>query len=197
MPTKVPCLAKWISAGLWVDLEASWALARGMPPLLLLANGVAMLVVVIVGTLRLVAPLLLLLFFVARFSLTGGLLLILLSGPSLTVVGGRVGSLSRCNALPFGLLLGCLLSIRVGVQVGGGSEGLDAVWLDESLDANDVYRAWLVWSGAAEAALSDAHQFCGGPIPTRGLVFGRESALFRVVRLAGRGVGAQGEESSR
>ena len=27
--------------------------------------------------------------------------------------------------------------------------------------------------------------FCGGPIPTRGLVLGRESALFRVVRLGG------------
>ena len=31
-PTKIPCLAKGISAGLWVDLEASWALASGKPP---------------------------------------------------------------------------------------------------------------------------------------------------------------------
>ena len=30
-PTKIPCLAKRMSAGLWVDLEASWALASGMP----------------------------------------------------------------------------------------------------------------------------------------------------------------------
>ena len=28
-PTKIPCLAKGISAGLWVDLEATWALASG------------------------------------------------------------------------------------------------------------------------------------------------------------------------
>ena len=28
-PTKILCLAKGISAGLWVDLEASWALASG------------------------------------------------------------------------------------------------------------------------------------------------------------------------
>ena len=28
-PTKVPCLAKKISAGLWVDLEEAWALATG------------------------------------------------------------------------------------------------------------------------------------------------------------------------
>ena len=31
-PTKMPCLAKGISAGLWVDLEAAWALARGSQP---------------------------------------------------------------------------------------------------------------------------------------------------------------------
>ena len=43
----------------------------------------------------------------------------------------------------------------------------------------------LVWSGAAEAALPDAHRFSGGPIPYRGLVLGRGNALFRVVRLGG------------
>ena len=31
-PTKIPCLAKGISAGLWVDLEVSWALASGKHP---------------------------------------------------------------------------------------------------------------------------------------------------------------------
>ena len=31
-PTKIPCLAKGISAGLWVDLEVSWALAIGRQP---------------------------------------------------------------------------------------------------------------------------------------------------------------------
>ena len=31
-PTKIPCLAKGISAGLWVDLEASWAAAVGRAP---------------------------------------------------------------------------------------------------------------------------------------------------------------------
>ena len=46
-------------------------------------------------------------------------------------------------------------------------------------------RAWLVWSGAAEAALADAYWFSGGPIPYRGLVLGRGNALFRVVRLGG------------
>ena len=31
-PTKIPCLAKGISAGIWVDLECSWALATGRQP---------------------------------------------------------------------------------------------------------------------------------------------------------------------
>ena len=31
-PTKIPCLAKAISAGLWVDLEAAWVCASGMLP---------------------------------------------------------------------------------------------------------------------------------------------------------------------
>ena len=59
-----------------------------------------------------------------RFSLTDGLLLFLLSG-SLTAVGGLVGSLSQCSALPSGLLLGFLLSIRVG---GSKSVEVQRVW---------------------------------------------------------------------
>ena len=64
----------------------------------------------------------------------------------------------------------------------------DALHLDESLDAGDVSRAWLVWSGAAGAALADAYRFSGGPLPGRGLVLGKGRALFRVVRLGGRRV---------
>ena len=89
-------------------------------------------------------------------------------------------------------LLGCLLLIRVGGPswlsfngFGSYDERLqfmsrhDAVQLDESLGANDV------WSGAAEAALADAFRFIGGSLPSRGFVLGRGSALFRVVRLGG------------
>ena len=61
----------------------------------------------------------------------------------------------------------------------------DALQLDESLNAGDVSRAWLVWSGAAEVALADAFRFSGGPVPTGGLVLGRCSALLRVVWLGG------------
>ena len=31
-PTKIPCLAKGTSAGLWVDLDAAWALVSGVQP---------------------------------------------------------------------------------------------------------------------------------------------------------------------
>ena len=31
-PTKISCLAKGISAGLWVDLEGAWASAAGLQP---------------------------------------------------------------------------------------------------------------------------------------------------------------------
>ena len=44
----------------------------------------------------------------------------------------------------------------------------DAVQLDESLGADDVSRAWLVWYGAAEAALADAYQFSQSSVPMRG-----------------------------
>ena len=57
--------------------------------------------------------------------------------------------------------------------------------LDESLDTDDVSLAELVWSRAAEAALGDAFRFSGGPLPSRGLVLGRGSAVLRVVRLGG------------
>ena len=61
----------------------------------------------------------------------------------------------------------------------------DALLLDESLDSGDVSRAWLVWSGAVEAALADAFRFSGGPLPSRGLVLDRSSASFRVIKLGG------------
>ena len=79
-----------------------------------LVSVIGVLVVGIVRILWLVALLLSLLFFPAGFSLTGGLLLILLLGLSLTVVGGLVGLLSLCRAHPFGLC--CWY--EYGVQVG-------------------------------------------------------------------------------
>ena len=50
---------------------------------------------------------------------------------------------------------------------------------------DDVSLAWAVWSKAAESALADAYRFSGGPLPPRGLVLGRGTALFRWVQLGG------------
>ena len=44
------------------------------------------------------------------------------------------------------------------------------------LDAGDVSHAWLVWSGAAEAALVEAYRFSGGPFLV-GVWFLAEGAL--------------------
>ena len=55
----------------------------------------------------------------------------------------------------------------------------------EALGADDVSMAWTVWSRAAESALLDAYRFSGGSLPSRSLVLGRGSSMFRVVRLGG------------
>ena len=109
-PTKIPCLAKRISACLWVDLEVSWALAAvgSLPPPV---NGIGVLVVVVVEILWLVALLLLLLCYIARYVLTGGSPLILLLGLFLIVTAGLVESFSRFGFLLSDLPLGCLLLI--------------------------------------------------------------------------------------
>ena len=109
-PTKIPCLAKVISAGLWVDLEASWAAAAGRDPAVTCkrtwdsdsGNRVIS---------RLDAHCVLLLFFLARFFVIGGFSLILLSEPGLLLIGGLLLLLSCVGLHLFGLHLGSLLLI--------------------------------------------------------------------------------------
>ena len=179
-PTKIPCLARGISAGLWVDFEEAWALAAGLQPTPTckrcwtaagghrrdfvigcpLAAAAAILSCKVQPD-RWIAPHFAIraLFDCSRWSC-------------------RVTQPVRRT--PFGVLLGCLLLIRVGaksVEVQRVWEiyderlqfmsRRDALLLDESLDADDVSRAWLVWSRAAESALADAFRFSGGPLPSR------------------------------
>ena len=107
-PTKIPCLAKGISAGLWVDFGEAWALAAGLHPAPTCKRGWTA-VGGHLGNLFLVVLLLLLLFFLAGFSQIGGLLFTWQSVLFLTTVGGRLGFCSLSSAPLFGLLLGCLL----------------------------------------------------------------------------------------
>ena len=112
-PTKIPCLAKGISAGLWVDLEGSWALATGKQPFSVSmrewgSSG---------GTRR---------FFLVGCPHSAAAVLSctveadrwisphLAVRALLTMTAGLVVSLSRFDFLLSGLLLGCLLLIRVG-----------------------------------------------------------------------------------
>ena len=97
-----------LGSGLILTLLGLWLVVR---ILLLPASVLGILVVVTGGTSWWVAPVLLLLFFLVRFSLTGGLSLILLLGPYVIAASGLVASLSRCSVLLSGLLLGCLLLI--------------------------------------------------------------------------------------
>ena len=159
-PTKIPCLAKLILAGLWVDLEEAWAIAPGSRP----------------------APTCKRSWSAAgghRRDFMVGCPLAVAAVLSCTVQADRwvaphlaVRTLVDCcsELLSLCSLLGCLLLIRVEVpslsqfkgfgrfmmSVFSFMSGQDALQLDESLDAGDVSRAWLVWSEAAEAALADA-----------------------------------------
>ena len=88
-PTKIPCLAKGISAGLSVDFEEAWALAAGLHPAPTCKR--------------------------AGFSLIGGSILTLRFVLFLTMVGGSPGLRSLFVVHTFGLPLGCLLWTRLGV----------------------------------------------------------------------------------
>ena len=101
-----------LGSGLLLKLLGLWLVVSSLLPL---ASAPGILLAVTGGTSWLVDPLLLLLlFFLVRFSLTGALLLILLLGPYLIAVGGLAGLLSPFGVLLSGLLLGCLLLVRVG-----------------------------------------------------------------------------------
>ena len=186
-----------MGSGLILRKLGPWLLACDLLPLV---GVLGAMVVVIESTLWLVALLLLLLlFFPARFSLVDGLLLILRLGLSfdccrwtcsVTQVVQR-SLLWPASWLPAVDKGRRSTSVEVQRVWEVYDERLhfvsrqDALQLDESLAADDVSRAWLVWSRAAEAALADAYRFSGGPLPSRGLLVGRSSASFRVVRLGG------------
>ena len=197
-PTKIPCLAKWISAGLWVDSGEAWALAAGLQPSPTCKRDWSS----TGGRRRILwlgALLLLLLFSPARFKLIGGLLLILRFGLFSTAVGGVAVLLSVCSVPPFGLPLGCLLLISLGVLSRLRFRGFGR--FVTCVSSSCLVRMLCCWMsplvlmmflkpGLSGLALLRLHllMLIGlvvGPLPSRGLVLGRGSASFRVVRLGG------------
>ena len=196
-PTKIPCLAKGISAGLWVDLEEAWALAAGVRPAVtckkawdsvgghrrdfMVGCPLAVAAVISCKVLngRWIAPhLARTLFDCCRWTC------------SVTHIVQRT-SLWPTSWLPAVDKSRGSKSVEVQRVWEVYDERLqfmshrDALLLDASLAAGDVSRAWAVWSGAVESALADAYRFSGGPLPSRGLVLGRGRASFRVVKLGG------------
>ena len=180
-PTKIPCLAKGISAGLWVDFEEAWALAAGLHP----APTCKRCWTAVGGHRRdfvLGCPL------AAASILSCKVQLDRWIDPHLAVRAffdcGRwdswVTQPVRCTPLWPASWLPIVDKTR-----GSKSAEVQRVWevyderlqfmsrrdallLDESLGLDDVSMAWTVWSRAAEAALADAFQFSGGPLPSRG-----------------------------
>ena len=113
-PTNIPCLAKGILAGLWVDQEVSWALATGRQPASTCmrgwGSGGGKRRDFMVGCPLAAAAVLSCTVQADRVDCSSSCC----SDPFLTMTAGLVGSLSRFGFLLSGLLLGCLLLIRVG-----------------------------------------------------------------------------------
>ena len=195
-PTKIPCLAKGISAGLWVDFGEAWALAAGLHP----APTCKRSWTAVGGHRR---------DFVLGCPLAAAAILSCSVQPDRWIAPhlavralfdyGRweswVPQPVRCTPLWPASWLPIVDKTR-----GSKSAEVQRVWevyderlqfmsrrdallLDESLGLDDVSMAWTVWSRAAEAALADAYRFSGGPLPSRGLVLGRGAASFRRVQL--------------
>ena len=197
-PTKIPCLTKGISAGLWVDFGEAWALGADLHPAPTCKRGwtavgghrrdfilgcplaAAAILSCKVQSDRWIAPHLALraLFDYGRWE-------------SWVTQAVRCTPLWPASWLPV-----------VDKSRGSKSVEVQRVWeiyderlqfmsrqdaslLDESLGRDDVSLAWAVWSWAAESALADAFRFSGGPLPSRGLVLGRGAALFRRLQLGG------------
>ena len=197
-PTKIPCLSKGISAGLWVDLECSWAFASGLPPAVTCKRSWGdsggnrrdfMVGCPLVAAAVNSCSVQLDRWIVPHHAVRASFLY-----SSWTC---RVSQPVRCTPLWPASWLPALDKTR-----GSKSVEVQRVWdvyderlqfmsredalnLDEALLNGDVSSAWMVWSSAAEKALADAFQLAGGPVPSRGQVLGRSMVRMRAVRLGG------------
>ena len=186
-PTKIPCLSKGISAGLWVDLESSWAFASGMPPAgnrwdfmvgcPLVAAAVSSCSVQLD---RWIVP-----HHAVRASFLYSSWTSQVSQP---VRRTPLWPASWLPALDKSRESKSVEVQRVWDVYDDRLQFMsreDALCLDEALLNGDVSSAWMVWSTSAEKALADASQLAGGPVPSRGLVLGRSMVRMRTVRLGG------------
>ena len=197
-PTKIPCLAKGISAGLWVDLEEAWALAAGLRPAVTCKKALDS-----VGGHRrdfmVGCP------FAVAAILSCRVLNDRWMAPHLAVrtffhCGRWTCSVTQVvQRTPFGLLLGCLLLIKAEVlsllRFGGFGTFMMSVF---SLCFVVMPYCWMTPSlmvmflglGLFGLVLLSLHllMLIGSVVVlflVRGLVLGRGRASFRVVKLGG------------
>ena len=181
-PTKIPCLAKEISAGLWVDFEEAWALAAGLQPAptckrsWTAAGGhrrdfivgcplaAAAVLSCRVQPDRWIAPHLAIrtLFDCCRWScrFTQPVQRTPLWPASWLPAIVRVGVPSRLRYKGFGRSMMSVFSLCLGMML--------CSWMSLLM---------LVGLVLLRFALADAFRFSGGPVPTGGLVLGRGSAF--------------------
>ena len=197
-PTKIPSLAKGISAGLWVDLEACWAYASGGEPAVTCKRTRAS----DSGDRRdfqIGCPL------CAAAVRSCSVLLERWTQPHLAVRYWFVAerwTAKVTQPVRFTPLWPASWLSAVDKSRDSKSVEVRRVWeiydeklqlidagdvfrSDETLQGGDISQAWLLWSHAAEAALVDAYRLAGGPEPERGVKLGRGAARFSVVRLGG------------
>ena len=194
-PTKIPCLAKGISAGLWVDLEAAWAFASGRQPgvnckrswdsaggsrrdfMVGCPRAAAAVSWWVVQEDRWILPHL-----AVRTHFEYSRWVSLVSQPVqrtplwpaswLPVLDKSRGSKSAEVQRVWGIYDDRLQFMTRD----------DTLGFDGPLGDGNVSRAWSIWSSAAEAALVHAYQFAGGPVPDG---FGLGSRFFCAVKLGG------------
>ena len=169
------CLAKGIMAGLWVDLEGSWAFASFMVGCPRAAAAVSRCEVM---RDRWVVP-----HFAVRTCFDYSRWLAKVSLPVQRMI---LWPASWLPVLDKGRGSNAAEVQRVWDIYDDRLQFMsrdDALSLDGALDCGDVSLAWTIWSSAFEAALADAYRFAGGLVPDRGLVLGRGVFCLRTVRL--------------
>ena len=197
-PTKIPCLAKGISAGLWVDLEASWAIAAGRDPAITCKRtwdsdsgnrrdfqigcplcAAAVLSCEVLGNRWIQPHLAVRTWFVAdRWTA-------LVTQPRRFTPLWPASWVSSVDRSRFSKSAEVRRIWDVYDERLRWVDAGDALSVDRAIASGDVSGAWLAWSNAAEGALLSAFCLAGGPVPERGFCLGRGLARFNRVRLGG------------
>ena len=194
----IPCLAKGISAGLWVDLEASWASDSGRNPEITCKRtwdsdsgnrrdfqlgcplcAAAVLSCGVLGD-RWLQPHFAVRTWFDACCFTASVTQPFRFTPVWPASWVRAADKSRKSRSAEVRRVWEVYDERLSLV-----HARDLLSLDRALYSGDVSGAWLAWSSAAENALVKAYCSAGGPIPDRGFRLERGIARFNKVWLGG------------